>query len=351
MLSDGSFNVELSPKTRSSQLAKLWPGPDTQSYPVLTLPPEIVSEIFLNFLPVYPERPPHFGVSSPLILCQICRRWRAIALSTPSLWKAIEMVITTDYSEEELAELLEFLQAWLKRSGSCPLSLSLRSYSHSPLLRQFLQTIVVHSRRWQNVSVLVPFKHLHLIQGDMPLLRDMAFGPSDFGFSHHGEALTLFDAAPHLNRVVLMRYFLKSIMILPWTQLTHLEAHCVYEYECTEILRDAPNLVSCTFCVCCALEGGTIAVVPVHSHLRDMVLLIDNNPDVRLWIILDCLTLPALRTLRVVEHGIILGSLKAFIARSQCTLEELQIDASSLSEMTYREAFPTIGTLTLKPVE
>jgi hypothetical protein len=260
------------------------------------------------------------------------------------------MVITRDYSEEELAALLELLETWLNRSGNCPLSLSLRSSSHSPLLRQFLQTIVVHSRRWQNVSVLVPFKHLHLIQGDMPLLRDLAFGPYDF--PHNVEAaVTLFDGAPHLNRVVLMRYFVKSIMTLPWAQLTHLEAHCVYEDECTDILRDAPNLVSCTFCVCCALEGGTINVVPVHAHLRDMVLLIDNDPDVRLWIILNCLTLPALRTLRVVERGITLGSLKAFISRSQCTLEELQIDASSMPELTYREAFPTIGTLTLKPVE
>ncbi|KAJ7149603.1 hypothetical protein C8R46DRAFT_862664, partial [Mycena filopes] len=62
---------------------------DSYHYPVLDLPTEIICEIFLRFLPIYPLRPPLTGPGSPTVLTQVCRAWRAIALSTPSLWRAI----------------------------------------------------------------------------------------------------------------------------------------------------------------------------------------------------------------------------------------------------------------------
>ncbi|KAJ6560151.1 hypothetical protein B0H19DRAFT_945240, partial [Mycena capillaripes] len=58
-------------------------------YPVLTLPAEIISEIFVHFLPIYPSCPPLTGFLSPTLLTQICRKWRHIALTTPALWRAI----------------------------------------------------------------------------------------------------------------------------------------------------------------------------------------------------------------------------------------------------------------------
>ncbi|KAJ7167781.1 hypothetical protein C8R46DRAFT_870883, partial [Mycena filopes] len=58
--------------------------------PALTLPVEITSEIFLCCLPRTSEYflPPTFEspVRAPMLLLQICRTWRAIALSSPRLW-------------------------------------------------------------------------------------------------------------------------------------------------------------------------------------------------------------------------------------------------------------------------
>ncbi|KAJ7720010.1 hypothetical protein B0H16DRAFT_1739040 [Mycena metata] len=62
---------------------------NSRYYPVLTLPNELVSEIFLHFLPEYPRCPPLWGRLSPMTLTQICRQWREIAISTPRLWRAI----------------------------------------------------------------------------------------------------------------------------------------------------------------------------------------------------------------------------------------------------------------------
>ncbi|KAJ7165735.1 hypothetical protein C8R46DRAFT_900433, partial [Mycena filopes] len=55
------------------------------TYPVLTLPNEITSRIFPTCLPTDgPVRPmPH---TAPLLLAQICRHWRDVALSSCELW-------------------------------------------------------------------------------------------------------------------------------------------------------------------------------------------------------------------------------------------------------------------------
>ncbi|KAJ7776602.1 hypothetical protein DFH07DRAFT_693797, partial [Mycena maculata] len=57
---------------------------------------ELITEIFVHCLPTPASATgacffrPHFVRPSvkdaPLLLCQICRRWRAIALTTPQLW-------------------------------------------------------------------------------------------------------------------------------------------------------------------------------------------------------------------------------------------------------------------------
>ncbi|KAJ6533307.1 hypothetical protein DFH09DRAFT_875947, partial [Mycena vulgaris] len=54
-------------------------------YPVLTLPIEITSRIFVHCLPADGRVCPSPS-AAPLILAQICRHWRDVALSTCHLW-------------------------------------------------------------------------------------------------------------------------------------------------------------------------------------------------------------------------------------------------------------------------
>ncbi|KAJ7762607.1 hypothetical protein B0H16DRAFT_1263925, partial [Mycena metata] len=57
---------------------------DSIVYPVLTLPVEITTEIFVRCLPRYSAYPS--GNVAPMLLGRICRQWRNIACSTPRLW-------------------------------------------------------------------------------------------------------------------------------------------------------------------------------------------------------------------------------------------------------------------------
>ncbi|KAJ6562539.1 hypothetical protein B0H19DRAFT_1144905 [Mycena capillaripes] len=276
--------------------------------------------------------------------CRICRQWRQIALSTPTLWRAISVIITKRDDSETLSRKLELLETWLKRSRNCRLSLVLKCLGYEtplPIMTQFLQVAVVHCQRWEHVNALVAFEHLHVIQGRMPLLRELIIGPSMFP---HGQP-------DPLESIVLTRFFLKSVMTLPWSQLTHLTAHCVYEHECTAILRDATRLVVCTFDVCGSDDGIDVGPpVPVHANLRVLHLVVDSDDiDVQLWMVLGYLTLPALRTLQVSESCMTSDALAAFITRSQCTLEELCVIGATWSEAAIREALPPFGTIRLSP--
>ncbi|KAJ7614539.1 hypothetical protein FB45DRAFT_802433, partial [Roridomyces roridus] len=62
-------------------------------YPILTLPAEITSEIFIHFLPSDCDLTPlvTVGPHSPSFLLQICRQWRDIALGTPALWSSFRL--------------------------------------------------------------------------------------------------------------------------------------------------------------------------------------------------------------------------------------------------------------------
>ncbi|KAJ7479742.1 hypothetical protein FB451DRAFT_164345 [Mycena latifolia] len=358
IMQDIAKEEDLALKISSLQLmdrSELQVKRDTPPYPVLSLPPEIVSEIFEHFLPSCPDFAPAYGILSPLVLCRICRQWRQIALSTPTLWRSI--LITDSKSEDQL----DLLKMWLARSGDCPLAIKLTGHPTYLLSSQYLQSAVVHCKRWERIELLMPLAELHLIQGEMPLLRDLTFGPTEL--SRDFPLISLFDHAPQLKRVRLTECFMPSAIRLPWAQLTHLEADCLYKYECMDILSHATSLVDCIVTVASSSETIEHPTALTLTHLRHLALLAnDADTDIYLTDILDNLTLPALHTLRISAYGTnMLKTLKSFISRSHCTLEELRIEEessqssdssqSSLGYAAYREAFPSIGSIKVFTVQ
>jgi hypothetical protein len=137
---------------------------------------------------------------------------------------------------------------------------------------------------------------------------------------------------PRLKHVVLTTGFAKSVITLPWGQLTRLEAQFLYLGECAEILRDATKLVQCSLISVEQSIPILIPTIPIQPHLRHLVLRpsdYHNNyghSSFNLSGLFHNLALPALLTLRVYEPGITLGSLGEFLSRSRCTLQELRVE-------------------------
>ncbi|KAJ7113100.1 hypothetical protein C8R44DRAFT_984913 [Mycena epipterygia] len=354
MLRRVRFEDQLEMQTSALQLTEQPELQQLETYtdPGLALPPEIVSEIFVQFLPRYPEHPPLLGIFSPLLLCRICRQWRQIALSTPNLWRAIDMDLKERHKDSELSWKHDLMDSWLSRSGDCPLSITLVYHAGTslppppPSLSEFLRTIVRHCKCWEYIRLQMPFEYSHLIQGDMPLLRRLSVGPSELPADEETPVI-LFEHAPLLTHVILADSFVPSLMRLPWAQLTRVEGLCLYARECTEILTYANHLVHCTFHVCGPPELNNLAILaaPAHAHLRDLVLLPRLSCDEDCTTILENVTLPALRTLQIPESCIAAGtvdSLREFVARSKCALKDFRVQGSSLPDSAYHEALPSI---------
>ncbi|KAJ7498043.1 hypothetical protein B0H11DRAFT_1998403 [Mycena galericulata] len=312
---------------------------DAYKYPVLTLPDEIVSEIFTHVLPVYPRRPPATGLRSPTLLSHICSKWRDIALSTPRLWRAISLALMV----ENLPSQLHFLETWLARSRSCPLSINMMSILgvDRHLADLFIRTAVRHCDRWGHIWLLVPQDTVSLIRGDMPLLRELRIG---LHRPRNASPVAPFQDAPHLRTVILMS-FIPPEIILPWARFTRFITRNLSQARCSEVLAHMPNLVYCKL----QLFGSNSVLKPQSlAHLETLILEDVSFPANHLTGLLASLTLPALRRLHIPERFLLpdpVNTLTSFVARSGCSLKQVYIVGLEASAHDYQVALPSIPTL------
>ncbi|KAJ7270437.1 hypothetical protein C8J57DRAFT_1605415 [Mycena rebaudengoi] len=301
---------------------------DNCKYPVLTLPVEVTSEIFIACLPEYPECPPMDGLLSPTLLGQICRKWREIALDTLRLWRAIELHL---WNKSAFDAQLTVLNTWLSRSKGCSFSLSLKKVLvESPTfseLPQFTDTIISHSARWEQIELYCPSNELDWIEGTFSQLRQLNL--RTYGYDAQASR-TLFDDAPHLTSVLLSVHFDQSQVVLPWSQLTRINAVRVAPAMAAHILRQATALASlrCTLWDAVAVPGA----LPPLVHLQSLMIS-DGNKNLfgPKKLLLDALTTPALRYLSVsgreLDDDPIL-TISSLLSRSHCVLDSLHVTHS-----------------------
>ncbi|KAJ7201087.1 hypothetical protein GGX14DRAFT_544806 [Mycena pura] len=330
----GLSSLRLSVQALRSEEANIRERLSSYYDPAAILPTEIISEIFLHVLPAYPICPPLAGKSSPTQLTHVCRQWREIALSTPSLWRAI-----TFRCRAKSKWNLDPLKIWLHRSGSCPLSLRMEE----PLslvwsAKEALSTIVPHRARWEYLSLYGCNDLLEII-GPMPLLREMKLDASlsDCGCAHSTSLPTVFCKAPNLRSMTFVYHTSPSIGF-PWSQLTSLSLLWIDVIDCSELLQQTVNLVHCRVYPSDTVED----TMPDLRLPRLESLELYDGPDVMKY--LGTFIVPALLRLQVplvedeydLDHFFHL--LSAFIAKTGCKLHELRITGSPDSHTRRRVA-------------
>ncbi|KAJ7135183.1 hypothetical protein C8R43DRAFT_1021310 [Mycena crocata] len=307
------------------------PKPDT--YPVLTLPSEIVSEIFIHFLPVYPMCPPPTGLSSPTLLTHICSVWREIALGTLALWRAFSWNFNNRGTDDEKMELLKL---WLARSGSCPLSIEAEDYLPPGTL---LDTLLPHRERLEYAKLRPSHFDPRIVHGGMTSLRRLHMR------LEVEESLPVnFTGVPQLRSVSFEYRTEGTIIMLPWAQLTSLALHNVFPQECTPILQQAVNLMHCELAV--EAGPGAFAAEPTVELLRLESLVLMGDVD---SYCLDTFILPALRSFHVSGEELApdpIAAITSLISKSGCKLQKLCIAGErTVPKHAYRNAFPTIPKL------
>ncbi|KAJ6457754.1 hypothetical protein C8R47DRAFT_168656 [Mycena vitilis] len=318
---------------------------DTYRYPVLTLPNEIVSEILVHFLPVYPKCPPPMGPLSPYLLCQICRKWRDIALATPALWRAFSLSLQK--KKKRVAQALRLMELSLQRSGSCPLSIVLQRYgAESSKQARFVRAITKHCARWEHLTLYISEPLDALPGNDLPLphLRTLRLGPNE----EDPIANSTFLAAPLLQKVEFSAYRDAHGPLFPWSQLTVLLVHFISLKQFADIIHQLVSIVHCRLYIRANRNHEPSWRNATLSHLETLIL--EGHPREFMWYsrgVLDTLTLPALQRLHV-PQGLIgpAAGVAAFLSRSGCSLDQLCIpDAGPAFRREYSAPLPSVTVI------
>ncbi|KAJ6470277.1 hypothetical protein C8R47DRAFT_988869, partial [Mycena vitilis] len=302
----------------------------------LTLPNELLSEVFIHFLPTYPLCPPLTGNRSPQLPLQICRKWRDIALSTPALWRAISF---EDLRGNAL-EQRERAKAWLGRSGVLPLSIKMDRdpFPRPGALGELLGVIASHSTRWEYIKLNLSGRHSFAVGGALPLL----FHLDIYAYEKRSPTIAFFDDMPRLRTVIFSH---SDHPPIPWSQLTSLTLIGRQAHECTIVLSHVSSLRYCEL-VLYELPGE----LPVQS---DTTLPCLESLFLEPWskhlqfpsqYILSFIV-PSLRKLQ--GPGPALMHIPELVSRSGCSLQEVWItgETDAVSDDVYRAVFPYIPKL------
>ncbi|KAJ7628882.1 hypothetical protein FB45DRAFT_919432 [Roridomyces roridus] len=240
-------------RTRIAQLNALIASLDTERrqleaqsdaivYPVLSLPPELTSLIFIHCLPST-SLPRPSPLEPPLLVAQICRQWRAIAVGTPELWSSVAL------SDSHSPDLLD---VWLSRSAQCPLNILLDDGDVERACK-LVDTCKPYADRWEDVQFNLPeeallgFKDLSRV----PLLKRMSVSRRGmYGFKEIFEM----TEAP-LLRVAVLDVGPGLEFMLPWQQMTSLTLAKSTPGYTLLILKECPGLLALDLS---AVEAATV---------------------------------------------------------------------------------------------
>ncbi|KAF7322265.1 YDG domain-containing protein [Mycena chlorophos] len=303
------------------------------------LPNELLSEIFLHYIPPYPYTVSFAGPGSPTYLCGICRRWRDVAIANPQLWRAFEFL----YGQEEKAELA---LAWLERSSPCLIAITIDFLAAEdglpPRAAKVLDAIIANRTRWGHIDFYLPLPvDISRCAGLAPHLSDLTL-MVNYPLGQGDEEEPKFDAftdVPCLRKLQLGGLG-HDISTFPWTQITTLGLYYVQLALSASSLQQCLNLVECKLLLQDVFPEVDELFDITLPRVKVFVLLVDHPPrEVYLdpdseageWIfdedLLQHFTLPGLERLLVSDLLLSVGvhEIEALVERSKCKLSKLQI--------------------------
>ncbi|KAJ7126444.1 hypothetical protein C8R43DRAFT_1029009 [Mycena crocata] len=298
---------------------------DSIHYPVLTLPPEITSEIFIHTLS---DSCSYNADGNPVVLTHVCSTWRQIALSLPPLWNTLNIEVNHFHS------FADTVKTWLKRARHFPLNVKIRgSLSSIKNFGSLMKTFRRHSGEIQFLELDICAddfekmdRHKETQDLKFPILQKLSVRilEKEEDLDDYA-ALQMFRNAPLLHEVR-MGEAPPSHIVLPWEQLTNFTGGMYTRTECWEALHLMPNLTKCALSVLeLQLEDFDDHHAPLsHSKIQHLTLSSPGSHDD--WAcatdVLAFLTLPDLHILEILDVDLDEEDFESFSRRSTSQLRK-----------------------------
>ncbi|KAJ7607983.1 hypothetical protein FB45DRAFT_1067713 [Roridomyces roridus] len=308
--------------------------PPTRLSPVRSLPSEILGEIFAWTLPTVAEASDRTSFKfhhSPWNLTHVCSRWRAIAISTPSLWSLLVLPYEKYHYPMGAAE------TQVQRAQTLKIHFYGRNYEWSAYPQiQMLEYLIQHSPRWEEFSVHLT-QHLHpslaALSNRVPALRRVLlhwFEAFEDETEESTDALDFIQTAGSLVELNVLRKHHSISCSPPANRLTRYYVNAPWEAH-QQLLSTNSTLVE-----------AHVDVHPEESDWTVVVASIDMPQLRRLYVshaeLLAHLTAPSLEQITLElgaqETDVIPGILDKFFAASSKNIRRLGLRGAPGAHLT-----------------
>ncbi|KAJ7147734.1 hypothetical protein C8R43DRAFT_1069506 [Mycena crocata] len=321
--------------------------------PLRKMPPEVLEEIFLWTLPSAGEvlrRGKSDTRDSPWLLTHISSVWRAVALSTSSLWSLVAIGYSGDRIDLSSPHLLSMTETQIQRAHN------LRIHFHGsedldpqPQTEMF-RCLAEYSSRWTELSIgltshLVPL--MASLRDRLPCLRRLWIQWDQPESQEAVESIDCFETATSLLDAGVYNEHRYISVSLPAHHLTRYHLDGPWGRH-KDILSRAQKLVEAHIDIDFDFdfEARRDSDIVNSPCLRRLFV---SNTD-----ILKYLKVPSLEEIgldlpaRQVDPNV-MGHLEAFVGRSSCTLRTLALRGSPnhITAATILEKYPSITKLAI----
>ncbi|KAJ7708512.1 hypothetical protein B0H16DRAFT_1632615 [Mycena metata] len=364
------------------------------------LPPELLSEIFLQFTPA---RLPPKADDPHLVLPLVCRAWRSLVSESPELWANISIGFEEGAAVQRAIRIAE---QWISRAGPThPLEITaacVGAYAHTvhdnpELVSGFMEFVLSRAHRLKNADLSFPFATLHSVfnlpSGSFPLLEGITlqpllslddFAPPDtdaFAPWHWPSDSKAFHSAPLIREISysprplftsdvlgLVGAAAEGMMNDTQTQSVVWDQHVTFAASFSESLPWAQltavefSLTALTVDVWCSIFNECPRIKNLHVAIRSSPHNINPAEPISLrWLetlvlsnfsggaeaMLDHLLTPKLTTFGVLGQSIPLFQIISFQTRSRFELQNLIVafPINVTEFIPFLEQFPTIKQL------
>ncbi|PFH50767.1 hypothetical protein AMATHDRAFT_47583 [Amanita thiersii Skay4041] len=297
--------------------------------PINHFPDEILAEIFRWCLPELRfSQDEHVLMTAPvkrvtpLLFSGICRRWRRIAITTPVLWRNVELYVSIRRYKSQTS----VLENWLIYSGDLSLTIlvnvcaqeDLKYWSRYPPVK-IAELLSQHSARWHIAYVAIPINAFSEIPSvPFPRLASLTFRTS----SYRNAVTNMFATADQIRSIEFLSTA-PGYFTFPKGKIQILRAHYVPAQDCYRVMCLSPELVDCHLESPYLKPDVAFPEILVMQQLERLY--VTQYPHESIGLFLDAITVPSVRSFEfgAQAHEVPHAQIISMIQRSGCLLKSL----------------------------